>query len=170
MRSAPLVALILLTLAPAAGAAASASLSVSVKESGCANGATYCYSVDSGSLADITAGTAVTVTFHNTGTMDHEILATSADKMDGKHAATTEDGKLASVEDVSPGGSGTMNFTAPSDASGVYFWCGKEGHEVHGMYMLASYEPVKKANSPGFELAALVAALGALAIAMRRGR
>ncbi len=158
---------LLLLVAPTASAA-SVSVTIVAKEN-CAS-STYCFEVTAGDVASIQPGDEVTVTFENDGTMDHNLfVAASGDATPG--GDTTQSVAFANTEDLDAGNSTTLTFTAPADASGLYYWCDVAGHEQLGMYLEQAY-PGGNGDGGGSPMPAwtMLVAFAAVSVALARRR
>lgn len=120
------------------------------KDSGCPGGKSMCFELAQGSLADLAPGAVVHLRFENEGNLMHMLMVTTPDKADSNHRATPEYAALpgGGIEDVPAGGSGNTTFTVPSDATGLYFWCGVPGHEVSGMWLSTTFGGSSSGKAP----------------------
>lgn len=160
--------LALLLIAPTASAA-SVSLTIVAKEN-CAD-SSFCFEVTQGDAASVSPGDEVTVTFQNDGSSAHNLYVAAQDDAD-VGGDTPESAAIQNTDEVPSGNSTTVTFTAPSDASGVYYWCDVAGHEQLGMYLNQGYAGGNGGDGgdspmPAWTMLVAFAAVG-LALARRR--
>lgn len=161
---------LMLLVAPTASAA-SVSLTIVAQES-CSD-STYCFEVTQGDVTSIQPGDDVTVTFENDGasaSVHNFYVAAQGDADVGGN--TAESAAIANTTDVEPGDSTTVSFTAPSDASGLYFWCDVAGHEALGMYINQAYAGGNGGDGDGGDSSmpawTMVVAFAAVSLALAR--
>lgn len=129
-----------LVLAPVASAHAGTDhLTIVAKDSGCASGESFCFEVTEGSLANVSAGDEVEITFKNEGSSVHNLYVAELSDADPDRKDTPEDVAIASTDDLDGGEETTLSFTAPDGADGLYLWCDVSGHEQLGMWTDAPY-------------------------------
>ncbi len=136
-----LVLVALLAIAPLLTADAS-SLSLTLHGHGqdCTD-ARFCFTIEEGNLTNLTPGTTVSLTFENHDTAIHNVYVAPLDQANPNRASTNPDHALATTQDLGPGQQDRITFTAPTNTTGLYFWCEVSSHEAHGMYLEAPYDP-----------------------------
>lgn len=149
---APPVLLVLGLLALAALPVASADavrLTIVGRDTGCPAGRVACFAVTQGDLSQAAPGAVLNITFQNLGTQPHEVKALRLQDADAAHKASNEQLAFAtSDEDVAPGNASTFQAAVPADATGLYLFCGVEGHEQLGMWLAQAF-PASNGTAPG---------------------
>lgn len=95
---------------------------------------TWCWDVQKSGEIDPGATVEVTVEVPDEdGQTTHNLYV--ADRGYNEGGNTDPDTAIAGTdEDLGPGDTATFTFTAPSDASELYFWCDEGAHEQLGMW------------------------------------
>lgn len=139
----------------------------------------YCFEVTQGSLDELQAGEEVQITFVNpdANNLDHNLYLTGLSQANPGED-TDSSAAEASTETLSPGEETTFETFIPQSFEGLYMWCDVPGHEGEGMYLQASFgggdastdSGDETNDSPGLGAIGGLAALGAVALGLRRAR
>lgn len=117
----------------------------------------YCFEVTEGSIADISAGDEVTVTFVNDDNLPHDVHVTEIENADV--GGDTDAGEaIANTPDVEGGEEETLTFEAPVDGDSLYIWCDQVGHEEGGMNLEGGQNGAPLPGLPALALVAIAAA------------
>jgi len=81
----------------------------------------------------IPAGQEITITLHNNGAIEHELVIMKFGQAVSEPFDDNDEDNIYWEAEVEPGESGTFTFTAPSDVGTYQVVCGISGHLEAGM-------------------------------------
>jgi len=92
-------------------------------------------------------GDSVQLRFENEGTDTHGLWVAASEPLDGTNASPEE--AIASIEEVPPGQTASVNFTVPDGAERLYLWDDGDDHEQQGESLRWELESASPGGNAG---------------------